>query len=39
MVQVAMVDGVVQEDGGEGCEVTINVSEAEFPVSVVSINR
>ena len=37
--QVARVTGVVQEDGGEGWELTINVSEPELPVSVVPINK
>lgn len=37
--QVASVTRVVHEDGGEGWELTINVSEAELPVSVVPIFR
>lgn len=37
--QVARATGVVQEDGGEGRELTINVSEPELPVSVVPMNR
>jgi len=39
IVQVAMVVGVVQEDGAEGSELTMSVSEAELPVSVVPIKR
>ena len=39
IVQVAIVVGVVQEDGGEGKELTISVSEAELSVSVVPMNR
>ena len=35
--QVAIVVGVVHEDGGAGAELTIKVSEAVSPVSVVSI--
>ncbi len=35
----AICDLVVQDDGGEGKELTINASEPELPVSVVSIKR
>ena len=31
--------GVVQDEGGDGVELTTNESEAELNVSVVSINR
>jgi len=37
--QVANVVWVVQEDGGEGWELTTNVSAAELPVLVVSMNK
>ena len=39
IVHVAKVVGVVQEEGGEGWELTTNVSEAELPVLVVSMNK
>ena len=39
IVQVAMVVGVVQEEGAAGRELTIRVSEAELSVSVVPINK
>jgi hypothetical protein len=39
MDQVASVTGVVQEDGGAGWALTINVSKPELPVSVVPMNR
>lgn len=39
IVHVAIVVGVVQEDGGDGVELTTNESDAELSVSVVSIKR
>jgi hypothetical protein len=39
IVQVAMVVGVVHDDGGEGWELTVRVSDPELPVSVVPRNR
>ena len=39
MDQVAKTVGVVQEDGGEGCELTTKVSEAMLPVFVASMNK
>ena len=39
MLHVANVVGVVQEEGGDGCELTTNVSDAMLPVSVVSMNK
>jgi len=39
MVQDANIVGVAQEDGGEGWELTISVSAATLPVSVVSMNK
>jgi hypothetical protein len=39
IVQDAKTVGVVQEDGGEGWELTMSVSEATLPVLVVSMNK
>lgn len=39
IVHEAKVVRVVQVEGGEGSELTVKVSEAEFPVSVVSMKR